>query len=67
MSRRHLYIAYMGGAHILRIEPAVNYFTGTVSSTPSAQMMEDFTNFSLTRHPNVGAPVVSMGLMLELL
>jgi hypothetical protein len=63
--RRHLYIAYMGGAHILQIEPAVYYLSGTSQLNPFGQMMKDFANFSLTRRPDVGAPVVPMALMLD--
>jgi hypothetical protein len=63
--RRHLYIAYMGGAHILQIEPAVYYYSGTNQLNPFGQMMEDFAKFSLTRHPDVGAPVVPMALMFD--
>jgi hypothetical protein len=63
--RRHLYIAYMGGAHILQIEPAVYYYSGTNQLNPLGQMIKDFANFSLTRHPDVGAPVVPMALMFD--
>ena len=63
--RRHLYIAYMGGAHIIQIEPAVYYSPGTTQLNPFGQMMKDFANFSLIRHADVGAPVVPMALMLD--
>ena len=63
--RRHLYVAYMGGAHIIQIEPAVYYVSGTSQLNPFGQMMQDFASFSLTRHPDVGAPVAPMALMLD--
>jgi len=63
--RRHLYVAYLGGAHVLQIEPAVYYFSGTSQLNPFGQMMKDFASFSLTRHPDVGAAVVPMVLMLD--
>jgi hypothetical protein len=63
--RRHLYIAYMGGAHILQIEPAVYYVSGTSQLNPFGQMMKEFADFALTRHPDVGTPVVPMALMLD--
>jgi hypothetical protein len=63
--RRHLYIAYMGGAHIIQIEPTVYYLSGSSQLNPFGQMMKDFANFSLTRHSDVGAPVVPMALMFD--
>src|SRR5262249_4969068 len=63
--RRHLYVAYMGGAHIIQMEPAVYYYSGTSQVNPFGQMMKDFANFSLTRHSDVGAPVAPMALMLD--
>ena len=63
--RRHLYVAYMGGAHIIQIEPAVYYYSGTSQLNPFGQMMMDFANFSLIRHRDVGAPVAPMALMLD--
>lgn len=63
--RRHLYIAYLGGAHVLQIEPVVYYLSGTSQVNPFGQMMKDFASFSLVRHPDVGVPVVPMALMLD--
>ena len=63
--RRHLYVAYMGGAHIIQIEPAIYYSSGSSQLNPFGQMMKDFADFSLTRYPAVGAPVVPMALMLD--
>src|SRR5262249_37604752 len=63
--RRHLYIAYLGGAHVLQIEPVVYYLSGTSQLNPFGQMMKDFASFSLIRHPDVGASVVPMALMLD--
>src|SRR5262245_59953389 len=63
--RRHLYIAYMGGAHVVQIEPAVYYYPGTSQLNPFGQMMKEYGNFTLTRHQDVGTPVVPMALMLD--
>ncbi len=64
--RRHLYIAYMGGAHIMEIEPTL-YYTSGATLNPFGQMIKDFGNFALIRHPNtnIGAPVVPMALMFD--
>src|SRR4030095_9061497 len=63
--RRHLYIAYMGGAHVVQIEPAVYYYPGTSQLNPFGQMVKEYGNFTLTRHQDVGTPVVPMALMLD--
>lgn len=63
--RRNMYVAYMGGASVLQIEPTVYYNSGDTSLNPFGQMIKDFGSFSLTRHPNVGSPVTSMALMFD--
>jgi hypothetical protein len=62
--RRHMFIAYMGGAHVINIEPA-GYYLSNGQLNPFGQMVKDFGNFTLTRHRDVGAPVVPMTLMFD--
>jgi len=63
--RRNMYVSYMGGAHIIQIEPTAYYYSGTNQLNPFGQMMKDFGTFSLARHPDVGVPVVPMALMFD--
>jgi hypothetical protein len=62
--RRHLYVSYMSGAHIINIEPTRYYYSdGRVN--PFGQMTKDFGDFALRRHTDVGRPVVPMAVMLN--
>ena len=62
--RRHLYIAFMSGAHIVNTEPSIYYQpNGTIN--PLGQVTKEFGDFSLRRHTDVGRPVVPMALMLD--
>ena len=63
--RRHMYAAYMAGAHILQIEPTVYYLPGRATLNPFGQAVERFADFALRRHPDVGRPAVPMALMLD--
>ncbi|HEV3348470.1 MAG TPA: hypothetical protein VHC93_15355, partial [Methylomirabilota bacterium] len=62
--RRHMYAAYMAGAHILQIEPTVFYGAGG-SANPFGLTVKRFADFALRRHPDVGAPAVPTALMLD--
>ncbi len=64
--RRHMFIAFMGGAHKLNIEPTTYYTSPSATQlNPFGQMVKDFGNFALTRHPDVGNPVVPVALMFD--
>jgi hypothetical protein len=64
--RRHMYAAYMAGAHILQIEPTLYYGPGgSAALNPFGSAVKEFADFALRRHPDVGAPVVPMALMLD--
>jgi hypothetical protein len=64
--RRHMYAAYMAGAHILQIEPTLYYGPGGAAAlNPFGSAVKEFADFALRRHPDVGAPVVPMALMLD--
>ena len=64
--RRHMYAAYMAGAHILQIEPTLYYgLAGSAALNPFGSAVKEFADFALRRHPDVGAPVVPMALMLD--
>jgi hypothetical protein len=49
--KRHLYLAYMGGANVLHMEPA-EYFNPNGNPNPLGAAVRDFANFALRRHPN---------------
>jgi hypothetical protein len=63
--RRHMYAAYMAGAHILQIEPTLYYVSGEATLNPFGLIVKRFADFALRRHPNVGMPAVPMALMLD--
>jgi hypothetical protein len=61
-----MYAAYMAGAHILQIEPTLYYGPGgSAALNPFGSAVKEFADFALRRHPDVGAPVVPMALMLD--
>jgi hypothetical protein len=62
--RRHDYIAYMSGAHVL-LNEATTYYQQDNQLNPFGQMTSDFANFALSRHPDVGRPVISTALMID--
>ena len=61
--KRHYYIAYMAGAHILRNQ-ATGYYGSGAKLDPFGRMNKDFADFALNRHPDVGRPVVTTALLL---
>jgi hypothetical protein len=63
--RRHMYAAYMAGAHILQIEPTRYYVSSGATLNPFGLTVKGFADFALRRHPDVGTPAVPMALMLD--
>ncbi len=63
--RRHMYAAYMAGAHILQIEPTLYYAAGGSALNPFGRAVKELADFALRRHPDVGTPVVPVALMLD--
>jgi len=62
--KRHYYIAYMAGAHILRNQ-ATGYYGSGANLDPFGRMNKEFADFALNRHPDVGRPVVTTALLLH--
>ena len=62
--RRHYYIAYMAGAHVLRNQ-ATGYYGSGQDLDPFGRMNKDFADFALNRHTDVGRPVVTTALLLD--
>jgi hypothetical protein len=61
-----MFAAYMGGAHILQIEPTLYYGPGgSAALNPFGSAVKRFADFALRRHPDVGAPAVPMALLLD--
>jgi len=63
--RRHMYAAYMAGAHILQLEPTLYYLPGGAALNPFGLAVKQFADFALRRHPDVGTPAVPIALMLD--
>ncbi len=63
--RRHMYAAYMAGAHILQIEPTLYYGPGGSALNPFGRAVKQFADFALRRHPALGTPAVPTALMLD--
>ena len=63
--RRHMYAAYMAGAHILQLEPTLYYVPGGSTLNPFGLEVKRFAEFALRRHPRLGSPAVPMALMLD--
>jgi hypothetical protein len=61
--KRQLYLAFLSGAQILQMEPAI-YFDERGRPNPLAQVAQSFADFALRRHPDVGRPDVSMAILL---
>ncbi len=62
--RRHLYVAFLSGARVLQLEPA-SYRHPDGRANPLGEMVREFADFALRRHPDAGAPLVSMALMAD--
>jgi hypothetical protein len=61
--KRHLYLSYMAGANVIQLE-AMGYQTGG-ELNPFGRLVEEFGDFALRRHKDVGRPVVTTALMLD--
>lgn len=61
---RHMFAAYVAGAHILQIEPTL-YYAPDGDVNPFGRAVRRFADFALRRHRDVGAPVVPIALMLD--
>ena len=62
--KRHYYATYMSSAHVLKTEATV-YSHPNGKLNPFGQMAEDFADFALARHPDVGLPAVPMALLVD--
>jgi hypothetical protein len=62
--KRNLFISYMSGANIIHNE-AADYTTGGQNGglNPLGQTVQQFGNFTLTRHPDRGIPYVPVAIM----
>jgi len=63
-TRRHLFISYMAGANVIRLEPLV-LIAGDGRVTPSGEAVREFASFT-KRHADRGRPHVFAALMLDL-
>lgn len=62
--RRHYFIAYMSGAHIIKNEPTT-YYKPFPQLDPFGRMNREFAEFALERHPDVGRTLVPTALLLD--
>ncbi|MBV8135090.1 MAG: hypothetical protein JO121_05515 [Deltaproteobacteria bacterium] len=62
--RRHLYVAFLAGAHAIHIEPTV-YYHPSGKLNPFGEAVRDFAEFALIRHPDVGRSVPGLALLLD--
>ena len=62
--KRHYYIAYMSGAQVMRNEASI-YYQANGKLNPFGQMTEEFADFALRRHPDVGRAVVPAALLID--
>jgi hypothetical protein len=63
--RRHMYAAYMAGAHILQIEPTLYYGPDGSTLNSLGRAVKELADFALRRHPDVGQPAVPTAVMLD--
>ncbi|MCJ7822852.1 MAG: hypothetical protein MUQ26_07245, partial [Armatimonadetes bacterium] len=61
--KRHLYLSYMAGANMIRMEPT-GYHDREGERNPIGQLVVDFGRFA-REHPNRGRPQVSTAVMLD--
>ncbi|MBI4908790.1 MAG: hypothetical protein HY820_34535 [Acidobacteria bacterium] len=62
--RRHLYWAYVAGTNIVHME-AVLYRKSNGDLNPLGSALQDFGNFALRRHTDVGKPVVPAAILMN--
>lgn len=61
---RHYYAAYLAGANVIQNE-AATYLNPDGQLNPFAQATQDFADFALRRHPDLGRPAISAAFMLS--
>ena len=66
--KRNMYVAYMAGANLVRNE-AADYSVGERDRNgglnPLGQVVQQFADFALTRHPDRGTPHVPVALLQD--
>jgi hypothetical protein len=62
--RRHYYLSYMSGAHILRNE-ATAYYNRLNQLDPVGRITREFSDFVFNRHFDVGRPTVDTALLVN--
>jgi hypothetical protein len=62
--KRHYFIAYMAGAHMIRNE-ATGYYKNGSQLDPLGRVTREFADFALTRHPEVDRASVTTALMIS--
>jgi hypothetical protein len=61
---RHLYLAYMGGADVVHMEPA-EYFNSSGAPNPLGSTVGEFAAFAIDRHPGRPPPHVPFALIID--
>jgi hypothetical protein len=61
--RRLMYASYLSGAHVVQIEP-VEYDLPGGGLNPFGAAVQEFGNFALVRHPDIGRTAVSLAIMI---
>ena len=61
---RHYYAAFMSGARVIHNE-AATYWYRDGRLNPFGEATQEFADFALRRHSNVGTPVVSTALLID--
>jgi hypothetical protein len=62
--RRNLYASYMAGARLIQTE-AATYTFADGRLNPLGVISQDFADFALRRHADIGAPVVTTALLVN--
>lgn len=62
--KRHYFIGYMAGAHMIRNE-ATGYYKNATQLDPFGRITREFSDFALTRHPDLGRASVTTALMMS--
>ncbi len=61
---RHYYAAFLSGANVIQNEAAV-YRNANGNLNPFGQATQDFADFALRRHPDLGAPAITTALLVS--
>lgn len=62
--RRHYYLAYMAGAHVLKNE-ATGYYRRDAQLDPLGRVNQEFADFALIRHADIGRASVPTALLVD--